>query len=91
MKVYLGSLQTATDCTDGTEFAALRAYNQRVATEVIQRYGRHSSLRGWYFAQEIWMNWVKEYGDCYDGTELLANWAADMKKSIRAGRLWQPL
>jgi len=85
MKVYLGSLQTAADWTDGTEFAALRAYNRRVATEVIRRYGRHSSLRGWYFAQEIWMNWVKEYGACYDGTELLANWAVDMK-NIDAGR-----
>jgi hypothetical protein len=85
MKVYLGSLQTETDWTDGTEFAALRAYNQRIATEVIQRYGRHPSLRGWYFAQEIWMNWVKEYGACYDGTELLANWAADMK-NIDPGR-----
>ncbi len=79
MKVYLGSLQTAADWTGGTEFTTLRAYNRRVATEVIQRYGRHSSLRGWYFAQEIWMNWVKEYGACYDGTALLASWAADMK------------
>ena len=27
MNVYLGSLQTATDWTDGTEFGALRSYN----------------------------------------------------------------
>jgi len=79
MNVYLGSLQTATDWTDGTEFAALRTYNQRVALEIIQRYGHHQSLRGWYFAQEIWMNWVKKYDTQYNGTSLLANWAADMK------------
>ena len=79
MNVYLGSLQTATDWTGGTEFAALRTYNQRVALEIIQRYGNHQSLRGWYFAQEIWMNWVKKYGPGYQGTSLLANWAADMK------------
>jgi uncharacterized protein DUF4434 len=79
MAVYLGSLQTATDWTDGTEFAALRTYNQRVAREIVQRYGQHPSLRGWYFTQEIWMNWAKEYGAAYSGTSLLANWAADMK------------
>jgi uncharacterized protein DUF4434 len=79
MNVYLGSLQTATDWTDGTEFAALRTYNQRVSFEVIQRYSQHPSLRGWYFTQEIWMNWVKEYGPAYSGTALLADWAADMK------------
>jgi hypothetical protein len=72
-------LQTATDWTDGTEFAALRTYNQRIALEVIQRYGHHQSLRGWYFTQEMWMNWVKKYGANYNGTALLANWAADMK------------
>jgi len=85
MRVSLGALQTATDWTDGTEFAALRAYNRAVAIEVIQHCERHSSLRGWYFPQEVWMNWMKEYGACYDGTELLANWAADMRASIRAG------
>jgi hypothetical protein len=79
MTVYLGSLQSATDWTDGTEFAALRAYNRRVALEILQRYGPHPSLRGWYFTQEIWMNWVKKYGAAYSGTSLLANWAADMK------------
>jgi hypothetical protein len=79
MNVYLGSLQTATDWTDGTEFAALRSYNQRVAFEIVQRYGHHQSLRGWYFTQEIWMNWVKKYGAAYNGTSLLADWAADMK------------
>jgi Domain of unknown function (DUF4434)/Domain of unknown function (DUF5109) len=79
MSVYLGSLQTETDWTDGTEFAALRTYNYRVAAEVVERYGRHRSLAGWYFTQEVWMNWVKKYGGNYYGTRLMANWAADMK------------
>jgi hypothetical protein len=79
MNVYVGSLQTATDWTDGTEFATLRTYNQRVALEIVQRYGHHPSLRGWYFTQEIWMNWVKKYGVAYGGTSLVANWSADMK------------
>ena len=85
MRVYLGSLQTATDWTDGTEFAAWRAHNRRVATR------SHSMLRppffcaGLAFSQGIWMNSVKEYGAYYDGTELLANWATDMK-DIDPGR-----
>ena len=85
MKVLLGSLQTATDWTDGTGFNALRAYNQRVAAEILQRYGRHQSLQGWYFTQEVWMNWVKYYGSignaaAYYGTTLMANWASDLKQ-----------
>lgn len=79
MKVYLGSLKTATDWTDGTEFTALRTYNQRVALEVLARYSQHPSLRGWYFTQEIWMNWVKQYGATYYGLSLLGDWAADIK------------
>lgn len=79
MNVYLGSLQTATDWPDGSEFCALRAYNQQVASEILQRYGGHASLKGWYFTQELWMNWVKYYGRTYYGTHLLAQWIADMK------------
>lgn len=86
MAVYLGSLQTATDWSDGTEFCALQQMNQQVAAEVVARYGHHISLKGWYFTQELWMNWVKYYGQQqflgaagYYGTNLLAQWAADMK------------
>jgi hypothetical protein len=84
MKVYLGSLQTETDWSDGTEFAALRSYNQRVAAEVVERYGHHASLAGWYFTQELWMNWVKYSSiNCnaatYSGTTLMSDWVADMK------------
>jgi hypothetical protein len=86
MKVYLGSLETAKDWYGGAEFGALRAYNKRVAAEIIQRYGWHRSLAGWYFTQEIWMNWVKYYGAGYYGTSLLANWVADMK-SLDAAKL----
>jgi hypothetical protein len=79
MKVYVGSLQTATDWTDGREFAALRAYNRLVAAEIRERYGHHPSFQGWYFTQELWMNWMKYYGHAYYGTGQLANWAADMR------------
>lgn len=86
MNVYLGSLQTAADWSSGTEFCALRSYNQEVAAEVLQRYGHHPSLKGWYFTQEVWMNWVKYYGqqngeaaNGYYGTNLMAQWDADMK------------
>jgi hypothetical protein len=79
MHVYLGSLETAADWSGGTEFRALRAYNQRVAAEIVERYGHHRSLAGWYFTPEIWLNWVKRYGAGYYGTTLLADWVADMK------------
>lgn len=86
MNVYLGSLQTTNEWSDGgTDFTALRQWNQQVESEVIQRYGRHPSLKGWYFTQEIWMNWVKCYGgpnydaSAYYGTTLMANWVADLK------------
>ncbi len=79
MHVYLGSLETAADWSGGTEFRALRVYNKRVAAEIVERYGHHRSLAGWYFTQEIWMNWVKRYGAGYYGTTLLADWVADMK------------
>lgn len=86
MHVYLGSLQTAAEWFGGTEFGALRAYNKRVAAEIVERYGRHRSLAGWYFTQEIWMNWAKYYGVAYYGTTLLANWVADMKSLDAAKR-----
>jgi hypothetical protein len=86
MKVYLGSLQTAAEWSGGAEFRALRTYNKRVAAEIVQRYGRHRSLAGWYFTQEIWMNWVKYYGANYYGTSLMADWVADMK-SLDAAKL----
>ena len=92
MNIYLGSLQTATSWSDGTEFTALRQWNQQVESEILQRYGRHPSLKGWYFTQEIWMNWVKYYGgsnydaSTYYGTTLMANWVADLK-SIDATKL----
>ncbi len=93
MKVYVGSLQTATDWSDGTEFNALRKHNKDVAAEIVQRYGWHTSLVGWYFTQEIWMNWVKYYGALngntaagYYGTVQMANWIADMK-AIDPGKL----
>lgn len=82
MRVYLGSLQTYGDWTSGLEFTALREWNKRVAEEVISRYGHHPSLEGWYFTQELWMNWVKYYtslNGSYYGTTLLKNYIDDMK------------
>ncbi len=80
MKVYIGSLQTESDWTSGKEFAALREYNKRIATEILERYGTHPSLAGWYFPQELWMNWVKYYGRDYYGTALLRDFVTDMKR-----------
>lgn len=85
MNIYLGSLQTADTWSNGDEFGPLRQWNQQVESEIIQRYGRHASLKGWYFTQEIWMNWVKADGganydaSAYYGTQLMANWVADLK------------
>lgn len=78
MKVYVGSLQTAADWSSGAEFAALREYNKRVAQEIVAAYGHHPSLEGWYFTQELWMNWAKYYGSTYYGTGLLRDFIADM-------------
>ncbi|MFN3326987.1 MAG: DUF4434 domain-containing protein [Bryobacteraceae bacterium] len=80
IKVYLGSLQTEQDWSTGLEFTALREFNKRVATEILQRYGHHPSLRGWYFTQELWMNWVKYYGSSYYGTLLLRDYTDDMRQ-----------
>ncbi|MFN0104715.1 MAG: hypothetical protein ACKV2U_21835 [Bryobacteraceae bacterium] len=33
-----------------------------MAQEIVAAYGHHPSLEGWYFTQEIWMNWVKRKG-----------------------------
>lgn len=84
MKVYLGSLGTYSDWTTGVEFNALRKYNLLVAQEVLANYGNHPSLAGWYFTQEIWMNWVKYYvqqSASYYGTTLLANFVSDMRSA----------
>ena len=80
MKVHIGSLQTESDWTTGLEFAALREYNKRIATEILERYRTHPSLVGWYFPQELWMNWVKYYGRDYYGTAVLRDFVADMKR-----------
>jgi hypothetical protein len=42
-----------------------------VAQEVLQNYRQHPSLAGWYFTQELWLNWVKYYGSSYYGVTLL--------------------
>jgi hypothetical protein len=79
MKVYVGSLQTESDWTTGREFAALRTYNKRIAIEILERYGTHPSLAGWYFPQELWMNWVKYYGRDYYGSAVVRDFVADLK------------
>ncbi|MCW5978975.1 MAG: DUF4434 domain-containing protein [Bryobacteraceae bacterium] len=86
MKVYAGSLQTEGDWTTGCEFAALREYNKRVAAEIVERYGAHPSLVGWYFPQELWMNWAGHYGPGYYGSKVLGDFVADMKK-VDPGRV----
>ena len=78
MKVYVGSLQTAGDWSTGEEFIALREYNKRVAQEIVTMYGHHPSLEGWYFTQELWMNWAKYHGPTYYGTALLRDFVTDM-------------
>ncbi|MBV9505001.1 MAG: DUF4434 domain-containing protein [Acidobacteriia bacterium] len=80
IKVYIGSLQTESDWTTGLELAALRAYNKRIAAEIVERYHSHRSFVGWYFPQEIWMNWVKYYGSGYYGTDSLRDFVADMRE-----------
>jgi len=80
MKVYIGSLQTESDWTTGLEFAALREYNKRIASEILERYRTHPSFVGWYFPQELWMNWVKYYGRDYYGTAVVRDFVADMKR-----------
>ncbi len=79
-KVYIGLLQTESDWSTGLEFAALREYNKRIAAEILERYRTHPSLVGWYFPQELWMNWVKYYGRDYYGTAVLRDFVADMKR-----------
>lgn len=79
MKVYLGSLQTYNDWSTGTEFDALRKWNKLVAQEILANYGHHPSLEGWYFTQELWMNWIKYYGATYYGLGVMANYVTDMK------------
>ena len=79
MRVYLGSLQLVGVWESGLHSAALREYNRKVAEEVLRLYGHHPSLAGWYFTQEIWLNWVKYYGPQYEGTWLLRSYVQDME------------
>jgi Domain of unknown function (DUF4434) len=80
MRVYLGSLQLVGVWESGLHSAGLRDYNRRVAEEVLRKYGHHPSLAGWYFTQEIWLNWVKYYGPQYEGTWLLQTFVQDMEE-----------
>lgn len=79
MKVYLGSLRTFGDWTTGTEFDSLRSCNKAVVQEVIARYGSHPSLVGFYWTQEIWLNWVKHSGPSYYGISLLNQFVSDVR------------
>jgi hypothetical protein len=82
MKVYVGSLQTAQAWDTGLEFGALNKYNRLAGQEIIQKYAQHPSLAGWYFTQEIWLNWVKfYYGSVgsYYGVGLLQQYVSDMR------------
>jgi uncharacterized repeat protein (TIGR01451 family) len=79
MRVYLGSLQTYEDWSTGLEFSALQKYNPIVAQEILTNYKQHPSLAGWYFSQEIWLNWVKYYGASYYGVNLLQQYVSAMR------------
>jgi hypothetical protein len=61
MSVYLGSLQTAGLWYTGIEHNAMRSCNKAVAQELYARYGSSSAFAGFYFTQELWLNWVKSY------------------------------
>jgi hypothetical protein len=86
MKVYIGSLQTAGNWTTGDEFDALRSCNKAVAEEIFKRYGSHPSLLGFYWTQEIWLNWVKHYGSGYYGITLLNQFVSDVQ-SVAPGKI----
>ncbi len=78
MQVYLGSLQLSVPWESGLHTDALRKYNRQVASDILARFGDHPSLTGWYFTQEIWLNWVKYYGPNYLGTTMLHDFVSDM-------------
>ena len=83
MQVYVGSLQTYTDWSNGDEFNALHKYDPQVAREILVLYGSHPSLNSgsgnWYFSHELWLNWVEFYGPAYYGISELGTYTAQMK------------
>ncbi len=79
MKVFIGTLSTAGDWTSGVEFPALRKWNKFVMQEIWNRYGSCGCISGFFFPQEIWINWLKFSGTGYYGATLLRDWAADVK------------
>lgn len=101
IKVYVGLLQTANpDWATGEEFDAdfnsdfandlvknpLPYYNYRTAQELLSLYGNRQSFAGWFFPQEIWLNWAKYYDDrpttnrpYYYGTKLLEKTTENIK------------
>ncbi len=88
MQVYIGSLQAYGVWSSGDEFKALHKYDPIVAREILARYGSHPSLnagRGnWYFSHELWLNWVKFYGQGYYGIRELKTYVGQMK-ALSAG------
>lgn len=90
MSVYIGSLITAGDWTTGMEFSMLRTCNKSVAAEILLRYpGQAATVKGWYFTQELWLNWAKYYilnNGFYYGTDVLRDFVTDMK-SVNPAKL----
>ena len=78
MQIYLGSVQTFNDWTTGLEFNAMRSCDKAVAQELYQNYGSHPSFSGFYFTQEVWLNWVKYYGSGYYGITLPQQFVSDV-------------
>ena len=91
MQVFIGSLQTYGDWSNGDEFEALHKYDILVAQEILARYGAHPSFNSgggnWYFSQELWLNWVKFYGPAYYGTSELKTYVANMKALSARARI----
>ena len=83
MQVYVGSLQTYENWSNGEEFNALHKYDPIIAREILARYGSHPSLNSgggnWYFSHELWLNWVQFYGPTYYGISELGKYVAQMK------------
>jgi hypothetical protein len=83
IQVYVGSLQTYEDWSNGDEFLALHKYDSVIAREILARYGSHPSLNSgggnWYFSHELWLNWVQFYGPTYYGISELGTYVAQMK------------
>jgi hypothetical protein len=83
MQVYIGSLQTYGNWSDGDEFNALHKCDPIIAREILALYGSHPSLNAgggnWYFSHELWLNWVQFYGSAYYGIGELGTYVAQMK------------